>query len=104
MDTHTKLLFSSLAIALTLLAFVPYIRSILAGTTKPHVFSWVSSLCPAVAGGELPPQARTIELNCGHKLARQSATIMRQPRRAAKPAVLFVIGRGISLHPNSMQN
>lgn len=27
--------------ALTYLAFVPYFRSILAGTTRPHVFSWV---------------------------------------------------------------
>lgn len=32
---------SAVAIALTLIAFVPYIGSILAGTTRPHVFSWV---------------------------------------------------------------
>ncbi len=32
---------SGIAIFLTLVAFFPYIRSILAGTTKPHVFSWV---------------------------------------------------------------
>ncbi|MEZ5541955.1 MAG: hypothetical protein R3F42_07920 [Pseudomonadota bacterium] len=32
---------SAVAIALTLIAFFPYIRSILAGTTRPHVFSWL---------------------------------------------------------------
>jgi len=32
---------SALAIALTFAAFVPYIRTILNGTTRPHVFSWV---------------------------------------------------------------
>ena len=32
---------SALAIALTFAAFVPYIRAILNGTTKPHVFSWI---------------------------------------------------------------
>jgi hypothetical protein len=37
----TKVIFSALAIALTFVAFVPYIRSILSGATKPHVFSWV---------------------------------------------------------------
>lgn len=36
-----KLFFSSVAIALTLVAFVPYIRSIILGLNKPHVFSWV---------------------------------------------------------------
>ena len=41
MDTNIKLVFSGLAIALTFVAFVPYIRSILQGVTKPHVFSWV---------------------------------------------------------------
>lgn len=35
-----KALLSVVAIALTLLAFFPYIRSILMGTIKPHVFSW----------------------------------------------------------------
>ncbi|WP_299201371.1 hypothetical protein [uncultured Amphritea sp.] len=39
-DTSIKLLFSGLAIGLTFVAFVPYIRSILAGSTRPHVFSW----------------------------------------------------------------
>lgn len=32
---------SGLAILLTLIAFAPYIKSILQGSTKPHVFSWV---------------------------------------------------------------
>lgn len=36
-----KELFSALAILLTFIAFLPYIRSILKGETKPHVFSWV---------------------------------------------------------------
>lgn len=39
-DTSFKLMFSGLAIALTFVAFVPYIRSILKGKTRPHVFSW----------------------------------------------------------------
>lgn len=32
---------SIVAISLTFLAFFPYIRSIMKGTIKPHVFSWV---------------------------------------------------------------
>lgn len=36
-----KQLVSALAIALTFLAFLPYIRSIFHGDTRPHVFSWV---------------------------------------------------------------
>ena len=32
---------SAAAIVLTFAAFVPYIRTIIGGTTKPHVFSWV---------------------------------------------------------------
>jgi len=36
-----KELLSAVAIALTLLAFVPYIRSIVQGKTRPHVFSWL---------------------------------------------------------------
>lgn len=36
-----KEIFSGIAIALTFVAFVPYIRSILQGKIKPHVFSWV---------------------------------------------------------------
>lgn len=36
-----KELFSAIAIALTFIAFFPYIRSILKEETKPHVFSWV---------------------------------------------------------------
>ena len=36
-----KELASGLAIALTLYAFIPYIRSIRYGEVKPHLFSWV---------------------------------------------------------------
>jgi hypothetical protein len=36
-----KELLSAVAIALTLLAYFPYIRSIIQGTVKPHVLSWV---------------------------------------------------------------
>ena len=36
-----KLVLSVIAIVLTLVAFIPYIISILSGMTKPHVFSWV---------------------------------------------------------------
>lgn len=36
-----KELYSAIAIVLTVVAFFPYIRSILKGETKPHVFSWV---------------------------------------------------------------
>lgn len=36
-----KEILSALAIALTLYAFLPYIRGILQGTLRPHVFSWV---------------------------------------------------------------
>lgn len=32
---------SAVAISLTFIAFSPYIRSIIRGTIKPHVFSWV---------------------------------------------------------------
>lgn len=37
----TKLLFSNLAIAITLLAFVPYILQIFKGKVRPHVISWL---------------------------------------------------------------
>lgn len=33
-------LFSALAMALTLIGFYPYLRGILSGSTRPHVFSW----------------------------------------------------------------
>ena len=36
-----KELLSAVAIALTFIAFFPYIRSILNGAIKPHVFSWI---------------------------------------------------------------
>lgn len=41
MSSLTKEILSAIAIALTFAAFVPYIRAIMSGTTKPHVFSWV---------------------------------------------------------------
>ncbi|MEQ1814521.1 MAG: hypothetical protein ABL860_08750 [Candidatus Nitrotoga sp.] len=36
-----KEIFSAVAIALTFAAFYPYVRGIIRGTIKPHVFSWV---------------------------------------------------------------
>lgn len=36
-----KEILSAIAIALTFVAFYPYIRSIITGDIKPHVFSWV---------------------------------------------------------------
>lgn len=36
-----KEILSGVAIVLTLMAFIPYIRAILTDTVKPHVFSWV---------------------------------------------------------------
>jgi len=36
-----KELLSAIAIILTFIAFIPYIRSIQQGKTKPHVFSWI---------------------------------------------------------------
>jgi len=36
-----KEILSAVAIALTLIAFFPYIRAIMQGKIKPHVFSWV---------------------------------------------------------------
>ncbi|HHJ17283.1 MAG TPA: hypothetical protein ENJ80_11360 [Gammaproteobacteria bacterium] len=36
-----KVLLSAIAIGVTFAAFLPYIRSILKGATRPHVFSWV---------------------------------------------------------------
>lgn len=41
MITMYKELLSAIAIALTFIAFYPYIRSIMQDKTKPHVFSWV---------------------------------------------------------------
>ena len=41
MITMYKELLSAIAIALTFIAFYPYIRSIVQDKTKPHVFSWV---------------------------------------------------------------
>ena len=36
-----KEILSGAAIVLTIVAFVPYVRAILNGATRPHVFSWV---------------------------------------------------------------
>jgi hypothetical protein len=36
-----KEILSAIAIALTLFAYLPYIRSILSGKTRPHMFSWL---------------------------------------------------------------
>ncbi len=36
-----KSLFSLIAITLTFYAFIPYIRSIRSGKTRPHIFSWI---------------------------------------------------------------
>ena len=38
---NDKEFFSVIAIALTFIAFIPYIRSILKNEIKPHVFSWI---------------------------------------------------------------
>ncbi|MFC7321666.1 hypothetical protein [Halobacillus campisalis] len=37
----SNVIISLFAIILTLIGFYPYIRDILRGTIKPHVFSWV---------------------------------------------------------------
>jgi hypothetical protein len=37
----TKELLSGIAIVITFVAFIPYVRSIHQGVTKPHVFTWV---------------------------------------------------------------
>jgi len=39
--THSKEIFSAIAIALTFIGFLPYTVSILRGTVRPHVFSWI---------------------------------------------------------------
>ena len=36
-----KEILSAIAIAITLVAFVPYIRAILSNKIRPHVLSWV---------------------------------------------------------------
>ena len=38
---YLKEILGLVAVAMTFIAFLPYIRSILHGTTKPHIFSWV---------------------------------------------------------------
>ncbi|MDO8564308.1 MAG: hypothetical protein Q7R87_04825, partial [Nanoarchaeota archaeon] len=37
---EVKIILSFIAIAIGLLAYIPYFRDILAGKTKPHIFSW----------------------------------------------------------------
>jgi hypothetical protein len=39
--TNYKVIFSLIAIVITFVAYVPYIHSILNGSVKPHVFSWI---------------------------------------------------------------
>jgi len=41
MTQVVKEVLSVIAITLTFIAFIPYIRSILQGKTKPHAFSWI---------------------------------------------------------------
>ena len=41
MEFSLKLAFSVVAIVLTLVTFIPYIRAILSGAIKPHVFTWI---------------------------------------------------------------
>lgn len=41
MSIGYKEILSAVAFGLTFFAFFPYVRSVLRGTTKPHVFSWV---------------------------------------------------------------
>lgn len=38
---YFKEILSAVAIGLTFASFLPYIRSVLRGTTRPHVFSWI---------------------------------------------------------------
>lgn len=40
MMTYKEIL-SGVAIVITLVAFIPYIRDIASGSTRPHVFSWI---------------------------------------------------------------
>lgn len=39
--SEIKALLGGVAVVLSLVAFIPYIRSILRGQTKPHMFSWI---------------------------------------------------------------
>ncbi len=40
-SVQIKEILNAVAIVLTIVAFIPYARSILSGQTKPHVFSWI---------------------------------------------------------------
>lgn len=37
-----KIVVGTIAIALTFLGYIPYIKDIIAGKTKPHLYSWIS--------------------------------------------------------------
>ncbi len=37
-----KMVVGAIAIVLTLIAYVPYIKDIVVGKTKPHIYSWIS--------------------------------------------------------------
>jgi len=53
MTILVKEFFSAIAIVLTFVAFIPYIRSILQGKTSPHTFSWI--ICAPVTSLVFPP-------------------------------------------------
>ena len=39
--SYFREILSAVAIGLTLISFLPYIRSVKRGTTRPHIFSWI---------------------------------------------------------------
>ncbi|MBI1326073.1 MAG: hypothetical protein GC136_00350 [Alphaproteobacteria bacterium] len=41
MTGYDKEIYTLIASALAIYAFIPYIKSVLAGTAKPHIFTWV---------------------------------------------------------------
>ena len=41
MLTDYKIWLATIAVGLTILAYIPYIRGIYSGVTKPHLFSWI---------------------------------------------------------------
>lgn len=36
-----KEIFGTISVILAFIAYIPYIRSIILGNTKPHIFSWI---------------------------------------------------------------
>lgn len=40
-DIQIKLILSAVAVVITLVIYVPYVRSIVRGDVRPHVFSWI---------------------------------------------------------------